>query len=273
MESKEPNPALDRLMEAHVFGLKHAEQGTARKLQMRVCLGKARSALRDMFGASSLLVRTYSERITSLDKNGMSTDEFMAELQYLSALISSLERMGGATCLNATSYPSAPPAGRKVFIIHGHDELNTHRLKNLVRDHFGLTPVVLFEKAGMSRPLIDKYEDDANSCCFAFALCTPDDDVSSKGQEFRQSRPNVLFETGWFVGRLGRERVVLLLKEGTRIHSDLDGVSRIQFKESIEEKVVEIHRELEAAGLLKKMNDPTTDIKMKIRKDGIVVSK
>jgi predicted nucleotide-binding protein len=66
-----------------------------------------------------------------------------------------------------------------------------------------------------------------------------------------QTRPNVVFEIGWFYGRLGRGRVCILFKEGTRIHSDLDGVVRVQFTTSVEEKIVEIEAELLAVGLLK----------------------
>jgi len=40
-------------------------------------------------------------------------------------------------------------------------------------------------------------------------------------------------------------------KEGTTVQSDLDGISRIHFRENIEEKVLDIQRELEAVGLLR----------------------
>lgn len=71
-------------------------------------------------------------------------------------------------------------------------------------------------------------------------------------QSYSQARPNVIFELGWFYGRLGRSRVCILFQEGSKLHSDLDGVLRIQFRESVEEKLGEIEKELKAAGLLKK---------------------
>jgi len=70
------------------------------------------------------------------------------------------------------------------------------------------------------------------------------------GKEYAQARPNVIFELGWFYGRLSRERVCILFKEGTKIHSDLDGISRIQFQDSVLEKAVEIERELVSSGVL-----------------------
>jgi predicted nucleotide-binding protein len=74
--------------------------------------------------------------------------------------------------------------------------------------------------------------------------------VSTESGEYTQARPNVVFELGWFYGRLGRNRVAMLLKEGTRIHSDLDGVSRIEFIRYVDEKLAAIESELGAAGVL-----------------------
>jgi predicted nucleotide-binding protein len=60
----------------------------------------------------------------------------------------------------------------------------------------------------------------------------------------------VIYEAGWFVGRLGKERVTLLLRAGTEIHSDLHGVSQIRFDDNVEDKFLEIQRELQAAGMV-----------------------
>ena len=99
-------------------------------------------------------------------------------------------------------------------------------------------------------PLIEKFEQEATKAGFAFVLLTPDDLVEKPDGTYVQSRPNVVFELGWFFGRLGRENVCILAKKGTSIHSDLDGINRIDFRESIEEVVLQIDRELEAGGLL-----------------------
>jgi predicted nucleotide-binding protein len=68
--------------------------------------------------------------------------------------------------------------------------------------------------------------------------------------EYRQSRPNVFFELGWFYGRIGRENVCILFKEGTKIHSDLNGISLIQFDKDISNKNLEIELELKEANLI-----------------------
>lgn len=140
----------------------------------------------------------------------------------------------------------------EIFIVHGHDELNLLRLKEMLRDRWGLEPIVLFGEPGKGRTIIEKFEEEAQRAVFALALFTPDDMVSVNDQEYAQARPNVIFELGWFYGRLGRERVCILFKKGTLIHSDLNGISRIEFTDSVEEKRDEIERELNAAAVLKR---------------------
>ena len=47
---------------------------------------------------------------------------------------------------------------------------------------------------------------------FAIALVTPDDVVKKAGKSQWQARPNVLFELGWFYGRLGPQRLLVLVE-------------------------------------------------------------
>lgn len=155
-----------------------------------------------------------------------------------------------ADALDPVAVPA--PKGRAVFLVHGHDELNLLRMKELLRDRYGLEPIVLSNEAGKGRSIIEKFEDEAQRAAFAFVLLTPDDVISKSDTEYSQARPNVIFELGWFYGRLGRDRVCILFKRGTKIHSDLDGVSRVEFSDSVVEKVTEIEKELVAGQMLTK---------------------
>jgi predicted nucleotide-binding protein len=146
--------------------------------------------------------------------------------------------------------PPVDPAGRVVFIVHGHDELNTLRLKTLLQDRWGIQSIVLSNQPGKGRTLIEKFEQEAQRAAFALVLLTPDDVVAVPDGQYLQARPNVIFELGWFYGRVGRSKTCILFKKGTRIHSDLDGINRIEFAESVEEKVIEIERELHEARLV-----------------------
>ena len=80
-------------------------------------------------------------------------------------------------------------------------------------------------------------------------LLTPDDIIQAN-ENYEQARPNVIFELGWFFGRLGRKKVCIIMKKGTKIHSDLEGISRIEFETKIEHKYTRIADELKQAKLI-----------------------
>jgi predicted nucleotide-binding protein len=143
----------------------------------------------------------------------------------------------------------------RVFIVHGHD----HALKTDVEallHQLGLEPVVLHRQADKGQTLIEKLEENAD-VGFAFVLLTPDDIGFSQEQESvpederkqeLRARQNVVFEFGYFVGRLGRDRVCCLYKRGVTIPSDLAGLVYKQVDGSIESQAYSIIKELKAAG-------------------------
>ena len=67
---------------------------------------------------------------------------------------------------------------------------------------------------------------------------------SKYGLCFR-TRQNVIFELGFFFAQLGRNRVSCLLQEGIEKPTDIDGIVYIPFKERIDEKFMDIIRELQ----------------------------
>ena len=139
---------------------------------------------------------------------------------------------------------------KKIFIIHGHDEVSTLQLQKLLRDEWNLESLVLKEKPPRGRTLIEKFEDEAQKTDFAFAIYTADDTVKLADGEYFQARPNTIFELGWFYGRLGRNKVCILFKKGTKINSDLNGINTIEFDKTIQEKVLDIKAELNDVGII-----------------------
>ena len=210
---------------------------------------RLRNIVQPLFGCGSPYIKGLEDIRKRCALSGIAVAEFSEITSIAAALADFLASKSGVASGNAVSRPSRPPATKNVFIIHGHDELNARRLADLVRES-GLVPIVMAGQAGMGRVLTDKFETEASKCSFAFAVFTPDDLVTSGSQHYGQARPNVIYETGWFVARLGKERVVLLLRTGAEMHTDLQGVSRIQFAENISHAHLEIQRELRSAGLL-----------------------
>ena len=69
------------------------------------------------------------------------------------------------------------------------------------------------------------------------ALLTPDDAGSLQGEDINpRARQNVIFEMGFFAGRLGRGRVILLKRGEIEIPSDYTGVLYIELGDNDEWK-------------------------------------
>lgn len=141
---------------------------------------------------------------------------------------------------------------KNVFIIHGHDDAKLFELRTILKERFNLNPIILREQPEEGMTIIEKFEKYAEQCSYAFALFTPDDIVSVNGEEYFQARPNVIFELGWFYANLGRSRVCILERasEKSKIFSDLQGILRIQFRDNIEEKYLNIERELRSVEMI-----------------------
>lgn len=137
----------------------------------------------------------------------------------------------------------------KVFIVHGHDEAALQGLARFV-ERLGLEAIVLKEQPNQGRTIIEKFEASASSVGFAVILFTPDDvgTASSELQQSTRARQNVIFELGYFAGKLGRGRVCLLRKGDVEIPSDLVGIVYTTIDASDGWKL-DLVRELKAAGL------------------------
>lgn len=209
------------------------------------------NALQPIYGEKASFLATLAQWRKQMSESALTPEVFISRLEQVEHLAKSFNASAPAGSLIATSRASLVPATKNVFIIHGHDELNRLRLSELLKDDFNLTPEVLLQRPGQSATTIDKFEQYAERCSYAIALFTGDDHVTAKKQEeYFQARPNVIFETGWFVGRLGKKRVLILLQDGVKIYSDFEGVNRIQFSGDVRDKHRDIQAELKAAHLI-----------------------
>lgn len=99
--------------------------------------------------------------------------------------------------------------------------------------HLGLEPIILHEQRNMGRTIIEKFEDEASDVGFAIILLSPEDEGGLRGANALKprARQNVIFEHGFFVGKLGRERVVALVRqdEGFERPSNLHGIIYIPY--------------------------------------------
>ncbi|MCG9749877.1 nucleotide-binding protein [Vibrio brasiliensis] len=117
-----------------------------------------------------------------------------------------------------------PSEMQRVFIVHGHDDVLRLEVENFIRT-VGLKPIVLMNQASGGSTIIEKIEE-YGEADYAIVLYTPCDEGRKKGeQELRgRARQNVVFEHGYFIARLGRQRVSAMVKAGVEIQNDIQGV-------------------------------------------------
>jgi hypothetical protein len=98
--------------------------------------------------------------------------------------------------------------------------------------------------------IIEKFEAYANQVAFAVVLLTPDDvgGAALAPSQASRARQNVIFELGYFAGKLGRGRACLLRKGDVEIPSDLYGVIYTNM-DADEGWKLKLAKELKAAGL------------------------
>lgn len=124
---------------------------------------------------------------------------------------------------------SLPKPSKRVFVVHGHDGEAKQTTARFL-EHIGLEPIILHEQPNSGRAIIEKFELHAD-VGFAVVLLTPDDVAHPANEETkvsRRARQNVIFELGYFIGRLTRSRVCALYKPGVEIPSDYQGVGYVE---------------------------------------------
>lgn len=139
-----------------------------------------------------------------------------------------------------------PINNKKVFVVYGHDENSELKVSQFI-SQLKLEPVILNEKANGGKTIIEKLEENSD-VGFAVVLYTPDDIVMNvDSKQYKQPRPNVIFEYGYFIGKLGRDKVALLIKENIKEHSDIVGTGYIKIDEH-EGWKLKVAKELKNAG-------------------------
>jgi len=221
-----------------------------------------RKTIRDVFGSRSPEFndhehhRIWQGGYNYLDSEGQLQAKFAAgipqTITMLEGLISHLEELCEDLGPDATPpIPGiAPLAGtRRVFVVHGHDEAAKEAVARFLAK-LDLEPIILHEQPNQGRTIIEKFEGHAD-VDFAVVLLTPDDfghAAGSTGEARPRARQNVIFELGYFVGRLDRSRVCALHKGNVEILSDYNGVIYVSMDDPQGWRLL-LAREIKAAGI------------------------
>lgn len=120
---------------------------------------------------------------------------------------------------------------RKVFIVHGRDDLARVEISRFI-EGIGIEAIILHEQANAGMTIIEKIERYTNDADFALVLYTPCD--QGRGHHERNAPPkdrarqNVVFEHGYLMAKLGRENVCALVKGEIETPNDISGVAYVQ---------------------------------------------
>ncbi|WP_407500173.1 TIR domain-containing protein [Elizabethkingia anophelis] len=115
----------------------------------------------------------------------------------------------------------------KVFIVHGHNIAMKQEVARTL-EKLSLEPIILHEQPDGGKTIIEKFTDNSN-VGFAIVLLSADDVAhpkNSPNDTKKRARQNVILELGYFLGKLGREKVLSLYEENSdlEIPSDYMGV-------------------------------------------------
>lgn len=119
----------------------------------------------------------------------------------------------------------------KIFIVHGHNGELKETVARLI-ERQGINPVILHEQVNLGATIIEKIEKNSDVHA-AICLFTADDigRLNGKVKENRRARQNVVFETGYFMGKLGRTNTIIVSENDIEIPSDLQGIVYVDTNE------------------------------------------
>ena len=123
--------------------------------------------------------------------------------------------------------PSERPG--RVFISHGRSP-DWREVQVYIEKDVKFETLELAQEPNKGRTVLQKLDEESNSCSFAVVVMTGDDDI---GIGAPRARENVMHEIGYFQGKYGLANVCLLHEEGTNIPSNIHGLVYIPFPKGL----------------------------------------
>lgn len=187
----------------------------------------------------------YSQSGKTINETGY--ESLMNHVAILESMLPDISTTGQNTQTGSKSHGND---SKKVFVVHGRDKTALLETESLLR-RIGLEPIVLHRMANNGMTLIEKFEK-FSDVKYAVVLLTPDD-IGALNEDYPnyrfRARQNVIFEMGFFYGKLGRSNVCCIYKSNVELPSDIDGVAYLPYNQSVEEVEMALLRELKAANL------------------------
>lgn len=190
-------------------------------------------ALRDGKGelppAPRKLAGVVSSLVDALTDYGVSEDDLSEALEgnEVEAQVEVPNRSAPASPSVSAPHPQPDPIDPDgpIFVVHGHDQALLHEAVRVLERGTRREVIVLHEQPNAGQTVLEKFESHAAAASYAVVLLTADDvGAVTGGEPVPRGRQNVIFELGFFFGKLGRKRVAVLLGAGVEQPSDIAGL-------------------------------------------------
>jgi predicted nucleotide-binding protein len=135
---------------------------------------------------------------------------------------------------------------RTVLVIHGRDMDKAELLIRFLHE-VGLAPVRFADRPSFGRSIIEKFESLESVGC-AVVLLTAEEMGGVPEALHSRARQNLFFELGYFLGRLGRNRVIVISEGQVDLPSDFLGIYHIDLDKGREWQF-RLASELESLGM------------------------
>jgi len=155
-----------------------------------------------------------------------------------------------------TSSDVTKPLQEAIFLVHGRSTSTQQAVARFLGNITDAEVVILDEQASRGMTLIEKFEAHADRARFAVVLLDGDD-VGGLAEDTPnlkiRARQNVIFELGYFFGKLGRDCVCVLYADGVERPSDVDGLVYVLL-DAAKGWMMHLGKELRAGGIDVDMN-------------------
>lgn len=178
-----------------------------------------REALPELFGDFPVIGVTPETEMSQATEGKPAT--FYFSRQQLQTLVTTIQQVLEVYAHSELETPQQSVAPvRRVFISHGR-AADWREIQAYIEKDIGLNSLELAQEPNQGRTILGKLADSAGQCDSAVIVMTGDD-LDAEGQA--RARENVIHEIGYFQGRYGLDRVILLHEDGVSIPSNIQGV-------------------------------------------------
>ena len=185
--------------------------------QAAASLEVLRAELPDLFGDFILRQDGPETEMSMKDTAGNPVYHYSrAQVERLSRDISQIIEIR----TNSGESTSERQAPRRVFISHGRAK-DWYEVQRFIEKDLGIETMELAQEVDGGQTIIEKLENRSDDCDSAVIVMSGDD-ADENGKP--KVRENVMHEIGFFHGKFGRSRVILVHEDGVSVPTNLAGI-------------------------------------------------